>query len=121
MRFIRIGLNIERGELYQRVDRRVAEMISAGLVEEVKMLKKRGFSPRLKALKTVGYQELFAYLEGEIDLPTAIENIKLNTRHYAKRQLTWFRQDKEVFWLDAKDRELAQKILDRFGGIQPDS
>jgi tRNA dimethylallyltransferase len=120
-RFIRVGLNIERGELYQRIDRRVGEMISAGLAEEVRLLKKRGFSPKLKALKTVGYQELFAYLEGEVDLSTAVENIKLNTRHYAKRQLTWFRQDKEIIWLDAKDAGLAQEILDRFSGIERDS
>lgn len=120
MRFIRIGLNIERRELYQRIDRRVEEMISAGLVDEVKMLKQRGFSHKLKALKTVGYQELFAYLEGEVDLSTATENIKLNTRHYAKRQLTWFRHDQEIIWLDAEDGGLIQNILDHFNKIQCD-
>jgi tRNA dimethylallyltransferase len=120
MRFVQIGLNIERRELYQRIDRRVEEMISAGLVDEVKMLKQRGFSPKLKALKTVGYQELFAYLEGEVDLSRAIENVKLNTRHYAKRQLTWFRQDQEIIWLDAEDGGLIQKILDHFNKIQCD-
>lgn len=120
MRFVRIGLNIERRELYQRIDRRVEEMISAGLVDEVKMLKQKGFSPKLKALKTVGYQELFAYLEGEVDLSRAIENIKLNTRHYAKRQLTWFRQEQEIIWLDAEDGGLIQKTLDHFNKIQCD-
>jgi tRNA dimethylallyltransferase len=119
MRFVRIGLNIERSKLYRRIERRVGEMISAGLVEEVKMLKEMGFSPMLKALKTVGYQELFAHLDGKVDLNTAIENIGMNTRHYAKRQLTWFRRDKEIIWLDAEDRGLVEKILEHFGGAQP--
>jgi tRNA dimethylallyltransferase len=117
MWFVRIGLNMERDELYHRIERRVGEMISAGLVEEVKMLKERGFSPKLRALKTVGYQELFAYLDGEVDLHTAIENIKLNTRHYAKRQLTWFKHDKEVVWFDAEDGGLLQKILGHLGTV----
>ena len=121
MRFVRMGLNIERNLLYRRIERRVGEMISAGLVEEVKMLKERGFSPKLKALKTVGYQELFAHLDGEVDLETAIENIKLNTKHYAKRQLTWFRQDKEIVWLDAEDGGLVEKIVEHFGRAQGDS
>ena len=121
MRFVRIGLDIERKELYQRIERRVDEMISEGLVEEVKMLKERGFSPKLKALKTVGYQELFAYLDGEVDLHTAIENIKLNTRHYAKRQLTWFKQDREIVWLDAQDPGLVEKILEYLGGATLDN
>jgi len=120
MQFVRIGLNIERKELYQRIERRVGEMISAGLVEEVKMLKERGFSPKLKALKTVGYQELFAYLDGEVDLHTAVENLKLHTRHYAKRQLTWFRHDEEIIWLDAEDGGLVEKILEHFRRVQRD-
>jgi len=117
LRFVRIGLNMHRNELYQRIERRVEEMISGGLAEEVKMLKERGFSPKLKALKTVGYQELFAYLNGEVDLHTAIENIKLNTRHYAKRQLTWFKHDKEVIWFDAEDGGLLEKILEHLDTV----
>ena len=119
MPFVRIGLNIEREELYQRIERRVEDMISGGLVEEVEMLKERGFSPKLKALKTVGYQELFAYLEGEVDLETAVENIKLNTRHYAKRQLTWFRHDRGIVWLDAQDPGLVEKILEHLDTATP--
>jgi tRNA dimethylallyltransferase len=121
MRFVRIGLNIDRKELYQRIERRVEEMIAAGLVKEVEMLKERGFSPKLKSLKTVGYQELFAYLDGEVDLDTAVRNIKLNTRHYAKRQLTWFRQDKEVNWLDAKDGALLERIMEHLKGVHRNS
>jgi len=132
MRFIKIGLNMGRKRLYQRINLRTEEMISQGFLGEVKKLKKKGFTPELsagqltqmrsigKALRTVGYQELFAYLEGKFDLQAAIEKIKLNTRHYAKRQLTWFRKDKEIIWLDAEDDNLIEKILEHFSKIQSD-
>ncbi len=114
MEFIKIGLTLKREELYRRIDQRVESMMARGLVDEVKRLKEKGFTPKLKALKTVGYQELFAYLEGEMDLLTATQKIKLNTRHYAKRQLTWFRKDEEIVWLDADADNLTNKILKRF-------
>jgi len=114
LRFVKIGLNLERKKLYQRINLRTEEMISQGFLDEVKKLKKKGFTPELKALKTVGYQELFDYLEGKFDLPAAIEKIKLNTRHYAKRQLTWFRKDKEIIWLDAENENLIEEILKHF-------
>ena len=114
MEFIKIGLTLKREELYRRIDQRVEGMMAQGLLDEVKRLKEKGFSPRFKALKTVGYQELFAYLEGEVDLLTAAEKIRLNTKHYAKRQLTWFRKDEEIVWLDADDDNLTEKILKRF-------
>ncbi len=114
VRFVKIGLNMERVRLYQRIDLRAERMISAGLLDEVKALRRKGFAPGLKALKTVGYQELFSHLEGEFDLPTAVEKIKLNTRHYAKRQLTWFKKDEGITWMDAEDGELTRKVLDRF-------
>ena len=98
MDFIKVGLSLDRKLLYERIDRRVDKMISVGFLDEVKGLKKRGYSSELKAFKTVGYQELFSYLEGNIDFPSAVDRIKLNTRHYAKRQLTWFRKDKEIKW-----------------------
>lgn len=115
MVFIKIGLNIERDKLYQRIDLRVEQMMTEGLLDEVKKLNERGFTPKLKALKTVGYQELFDYLEGKIDLPMATEKIKLNTRHYAKRQLTWFRKDKKITWMYGDDKGIVQKVAECFG------
>ena len=120
MEFVKIGLNLERKELYQKINLRTEEMIAQGFLDEVKMLKKKGFTPKLKALKTVGYQELFDYLDGKLDLQEAIEKIKVNTRHYAKRQLTWFGKDKEIIWLDAEDDNLIKKILEDFSNVQSD-
>jgi tRNA dimethylallyltransferase len=115
VRFVKIGLNMDRTRLYEMINLRVEGMISAGLLDEVKTLKGKGYTPRLKALKTVGYQELFDHLEGRHELKEAIERIKLNTRHYAKRQLTWFRKEQSVTWMDAGDRDLARKIVNLFG------
>lgn len=114
MQFVKIGLTLERERLYERINHRVEEMVARGLLDEVKKLKNNGYTPKLKALKTVGYQELFDYLKGELDLPAAIEKIKLNTRHYAKRQLTWFKKDKYITWLDATEDNLIERILENF-------
>jgi tRNA dimethylallyltransferase len=114
MHFVKIGLTLEKKRLYEKINQRVEEMIGQGFLDEVKSLKDKGFAPELKAFKTVGYQELFDYLEGRFDLSTAIEKIKLNTRHYAKRQMTWFRKDKEIIWMDASEDNLIERILERF-------
>ncbi|MBQ9603444.1 MAG: tRNA (adenosine(37)-N6)-dimethylallyltransferase MiaA [Paludibacteraceae bacterium] len=99
-RILKIGLDRPRAELYARVDDRVKQMMEAGLLEEAKAVyPKRA----LNSLQTVGYKELFAYLDGEYDLDRAIELIQQNSRHYAKRQLTWFRRDNEIHWLNAND------------------
>ncbi|MFQ5448825.1 MAG: tRNA (adenosine(37)-N6)-dimethylallyltransferase MiaA, partial [Saprospiraceae bacterium] len=83
-------LNMERAALYERIERRVDAMLAAGLLEEARLL----FPNRhLKALQTVGYQELFAHFAGEIPMEKAVELIKQNSRRYAKRQMTWFRKD----------------------------
>jgi len=92
---IKLALELPREKLYHNINRRVDLMMEVGLLDEVKAL--HPFR-RLNALQTVGYKELFQYLDGEIDLATAIEEIKKNTRHYAKRQLTWFRKDKDYRW-----------------------
>lgn len=92
---IKIGLDMPREELYERINKRVDIMISSGLVDEVKQLLPYR---HLNALNTVGYSEIFDYLDGNIDLPKAIEMIKQNTRRFAKRQLTWFRKDKDIQW-----------------------
>ena len=99
-RIVKIGLDRPRAELYARIDERVKHMMAAGLLEEAKAVyPKRA----LNSLQTVGYKELFAYLDGEYDLDRAVELIQQNSRHYAKRQLTWFRRDKEIHWLNAND------------------
>ena len=99
-RIIKIGLDRPRAELYARINDRVKQMMKAGLLEEAKAVyPKRA----LNSLQTVGYNELFAYLDGEYDLHRAIELIQQNSRHYAKRQLTWFRRDNEIHWLNAND------------------
>ncbi|HEX4887847.1 MAG TPA: tRNA (adenosine(37)-N6)-dimethylallyltransferase MiaA [Luteibaculaceae bacterium] len=94
---ILLGLNCPREELYARINARVDQMIASGLIDEAKSLIDHRSS---NALQTVGYSELFRYFDGEIDLPTAIELIKQNTRRYAKRQLTWLRRETDVQWLD---------------------
>lgn len=94
---IKIGLRAERSILYDRINKRVDLMIKHGLVEEVKSLVD---SKQLNALQTVGYKEIFAYLEQKISLEKAIEEIKKNSRRYAKRQLTWLRKDESIKWFD---------------------
>jgi len=92
---IKIGLDLPKEQLHQHINERVDRMIEDGLVKEVKGL--QSFYA-LNALQTVGYSEVFEYLNGKISLSEAVRNIKTNTRRYAKRQLTWFRKDKEIKW-----------------------
>jgi len=94
---VNIGINLPRTILYQRINSRVEVMMQAGLLDEVRTL----FEYRnLSALNTVGYRELFEYLEGIWSIETAVEKIKTNTRRYAKRQITWFTRDKTTMWFD---------------------
>lgn len=97
---IKIGLNTDREQLYERINQRVDEMIEAGLIDEVKNLIKY---KHLNALQTVGYKELFNHLDGEQSLQKAIEQIKQNTRNFAKRQLTWFKKDASIKWFEPGD------------------
>lgn len=99
-RVLKIGLARPREELYERINRRVLQMVENGLVEEAEAVYPKR---RLNSLQTVGYRELFAYMDGEYDLNRAIELIQQNTRHYAKRQMTWFKRDKQIQWLNADD------------------
>lgn len=103
-----IGLDMDRSQLYTRINQRVDQMMANGLLDEVRSL----WAYRdLPALKTVGYAELFEYLEGKVSLEKAIEKIKQNTRRYAKRQLTWFRKDPETRWFDPSDMEKILKYI----------
>lgn len=96
--FLQYGLLWDREQLYKNIELRVDEMIENGLVKEVKDILNSGYSKNLNALNTVGYKEIIQYLEREISLDRAIELIKRNTRHYAKRQMTWFNSDKRIQW-----------------------
>jgi tRNA dimethylallyltransferase len=105
---IKFGLDMPREKLYDRINQRVDMMVKDGLVEEVAALAPyRNYN----ALNTVGYSELFNYFDGKIDVDTAIATIKQNTRRFAKRQLTWFRKDKEIIWMDAGDEKLVDNML----------
>lgn len=95
--FIRIGLNMERGALYKRIEKRVDKMVENGLCEEVDRLRKK-YPPDCPPFKSVGYKEMLMYLEGKIDFEKAVELIKQHTRNFAKRQLSWFRQEKDIHW-----------------------
>lgn len=103
---IKIGVTLPKEQLHDNINRRVDMMMNAGLVEEVKSVQ-----PYRKhnALQTVGYTEIFQYLDGEVTLPAATELIKIHTRQYAKRQLTWFRKDPDITWFDPRD---SDAILD---------
>lgn len=106
---IKIGLQLPKEELHRNIHTRVDQMMQAGLLDEVKQL----LSYRhLNALQTVGYAELFDYLNGNLALEEAVERIKINTRQYAKRQMTWFRKDKEIQWFEQGDLDEMKKWLD---------
>ncbi len=108
---VRIGLTMPREKLYASIDRRVDRMMEQGLLDEVRMLKAKGYDRRLPAMQAIGYAQLFSYLEGEVTLEAAVENIKRATRQFAKRQLTWFRRDERIRWFDCEQYEEAyQKV-----------
>ena len=105
---VKIGIELPREILYERINKRVDIMMEQGLLDEAKSLYPH---KHLKNLQTVGYVELFDYLDGKYSLQEAIAKIKQHTRNYAKRQLTWFRKDQEVKWLNAGDKDIISKIL----------
>lgn len=98
---IKIGLYEKREIIYARINRRVDQMIESGLVSEVQNLQSK---KHLNALQTVGYRELFEFFEGQCSLEKAIEKIKMNTRRFAKRQMTWFKKDAEIHWFNASSQ-----------------
>ncbi len=104
---LKIGLNLPREQLYARINQRADLMMENGWLEEVKSVSSFRHE---NALNTVGYKELFAYLDGKLTLEEAIEKIKTNTRRYAKRQFTWFKKDKEIRWFSPEEEEILQFI-----------
>jgi tRNA dimethylallyltransferase len=98
-----IGLTMDRGLLYRRIESRVDAMIEAGLIQEVRTLLERGYTKDLVPMQAIGYKEIIAYLEGETTLDEAIALLKRNTRRFAKRQLSWFRMMPQIHWFDVTD------------------
>lgn len=105
-------LTMEREKLYRRIDLRVDQMMEAGLLEEVKRLQEQGFTSRDVSMQGLGYKQILQYLEGEGTLEDAVEQIKLQTRHFAKRQLTWFRRERDVIWVNTDEFPSREEMLD---------
>ncbi len=103
--FVQIGLQWPRPVLYDRINRRVISMVNAGLVEETRRLLELGYAPGLRSMQTVGYREAIAHLEGSVNHSEMIGLIQMNTRRFAKRQLTWFRRDGRIRWFDIGGEE----------------
>ncbi|MBD5136899.1 MAG: tRNA (adenosine(37)-N6)-dimethylallyltransferase MiaA [Lachnospiraceae bacterium] len=104
-------LNDDRQLLYDRINKRVDKMFELGLVKEVKNLLDMGYGRNLVSMQGIGYKETVAYILGEMNLEDTIELIKKNTRHFAKRQLTWFRREKEVTWIDYREYGNDKKVM----------
>ena len=106
---LQIGVQVERNELYDRIDARVEAMLAQGFADEVQALLGKGYGPELKSMGAIGYKHMTAYLSGKYDYNEMVCLMQRDTRHYAKRQLTWFLHDKKLIWLKPVEKE---KILD---------
>jgi tRNA dimethylallyltransferase len=107
-RIVKIGIDMDRPDLYERINQRVDMMMEMGLLDEAQSLY---VYKHLNALQTVGYQEIFDYLDGQCTLSQAVEKIKQHSRNYAKRQLTWFKKDASIHWVHAGDIHKVEQIL----------
>lgn len=108
--YLFIGLYIEKGELHKRIDLRTETMIKNGFIAEVEKLRSMGYSPELNSMKSIGYSEVNRYLDGVINFQCAIDEIKKNTKQYAKKQMTWFKKNKSVTWFGP---DQIEKIPDK--------
>ena len=107
-----LGLDFEeRSESYRRIDQRVSIMLEMGLVEEIRNLLSSGIPAKCTAMQAIGYKEFVAALNGEITISEAADEVRKSSRHYAKRQLTWFRRNKNVHWLTRKPGQSGEEIL----------
>jgi tRNA dimethylallyltransferase len=102
---------MDRELLYERIDRRVDIMIEQGLVQEVQKLREMGYNKDLVSMKGLGYKEIYGYLDGEYDLDRAIYILKRDTRHFAKRQITWFKREKNVRWLNVDEYNMNLELI----------
>lgn len=114
-RLLKLGLTLERSDLYARIDRRAEAMFAGGLVEETEALLKAGYSAELRSLQTIGYREAVRLLRGAVSPDKALLELQQATRRYAKRQLTWFRADPQMIWVDSlRESDRIQTLIDQF-------
>ena len=111
---LKFFLQIEREQLYLRINQRSLAMIEAGLVNETESLLSKGYSPDLKSMKSLGYRHMVTYLEGACSLDEAIRQLQTDTRRYAKRQMTWFKADPEMVWMEPEDLAGIIKKIEQF-------
>ncbi|MBF0225250.1 MAG: tRNA (adenosine(37)-N6)-dimethylallyltransferase MiaA [Desulfobacterales bacterium] len=111
---LKIGLNIERNLLYEKINDRVHEMLKSGFLEEVENILKMGYSPDLKPLQSIGYRHLIEYIYKQKSFEETIETLKQDTRRYAKRQLTWFRADNEITWTEPSEVDKIENLINGF-------
>ena len=105
-------VNMEREWLYTRINRRVDKLMEEGLLKEVKHLLSMGYNSETPAMKGIGYKELLLYLDGKVTIEEAVNNIKTNTRHYAKRQLTWFKRYENAHWIEIQKGQMVGNVVD---------
>ena len=112
-----VVLTMDREKLYERIDRRVDIMMEQGLLEEVERLRAMGLTSKDVSMQGIGYRQILDYMEGKYDLEEAVRLIKRDTRHFAKRQLTWFRREKDVIWVNIDDYRSREALWDALCGI----
>ena len=112
--YLKLGLIMDRKNLYERIEKRVDIMIEEGLLEEVEKLRSMGYGRELKAMNSIGYKHMNIYIDGEVSWEEAIRLLKRDTRRYAKRQLTWFNADPEIHWIHPEDTKKARELIDNF-------
>jgi len=111
---LKIGLHLDREQLYDRINRRVDAMIEAGLVDEVKALLGRGYTPNLKSMQSIGYRHMVDFIENRLSWEEALRTLKRDTRRYAKRQLTWFKADPEIVWHHPGQLDDIRRTIKKF-------
>jgi len=111
---VKIGLTLARGELYRRIDERAERMMEDGLVDEVKRVLSIGYSDALKPMQALGYKHIVKTIRGKSSLDDAVRLIKRDTRHFAKRQMTWFSKDKEILWFAPSERQAIKDKVNSF-------
>ncbi len=117
--FTKIGLTLDRKVLYERINARVEQMLAAGLLEEARALKAK-LTPEMPAYRTIGYEELFQYLDGKISYDEAVRLIKKHTREYAKRQTIYFKREPDVHWIDVTGKTLEEILKEVLGILELD-